>query len=79
MVRGKQEKPLRRVTDYFIKWKGYRLESNSWVWEDNMDADELIEEFLTKHIDKVTIHPANWQSYTDPRMGKKVWYDEDEL
>ncbi len=44
-----------------------------------MDADELIEEFLTKHIDKVTIHPANWQSYTDPRMGKKVWYDEDEL
>ncbi len=52
-VRGKQGEPLRRVTDYFVKWKGYGPESNSWVWEDDMDADELIEEFLTEHIDLV--------------------------
>ncbi len=44
-----------------------------------MDTDELIKEFLTEHIDKVTSCLANWQSYTDPRIGKKVWYDEDEL
>ncbi len=39
------------VTDYFVKWKGYGPESNSWVREDQMDADKLIEEFLTKHVD----------------------------
>ncbi len=41
------------MTDYFVKWKGYGPESNSWVREDNMDADELIEEYLTEHIDLV--------------------------
>ncbi len=30
-VRGKQGEPPRQVTDYFIKWKGYGPESNSWV------------------------------------------------
>lgn len=33
------------VMDYFVKWKGYRPESNSWVKETEMDTDELIEEF----------------------------------
>ncbi len=42
------------TTDYFVKWKGYGPESNSWVREDDMEADELIEEFLTEHIDLVT-------------------------
>ncbi len=53
-VQGKQGELPRTVTDYFIKWKGYGPESNSWVQEDNMDADELIEEFLTEHIDLIT-------------------------
>ncbi len=39
--------------DYFVKWKGYGPESNSWVREDNMDTDELIEEFLAEHIDLI--------------------------
>ncbi len=52
-VRGKAGEPWRWVTDYFIKWKGYRPESNSWVWEDNMDAEEVIDEYLTKHVDMV--------------------------
>ncbi len=38
-VRGKAGKPWCQVTDYFIKWKGYGPESNSWVWEDNMNAN----------------------------------------
>ncbi len=52
-IRGRQGEPLRRVTDYFIKWKGYGPESNSWVREEDMDTDELIEEFLTEHIDLI--------------------------
>ncbi len=30
-VRGKAGEPSHWTTDYFIKWKGYRPESNSWV------------------------------------------------
>lgn len=52
-VWGKQGEPSKRVTDYFIKWKGYGPESNSWVREDHMDANELIEEFLMEHVDLV--------------------------
>ncbi len=52
-VRGKQGEPPGTVTDYFIKWKGYGPESNSWVREDDMDADKLIKEFLTEHIDLI--------------------------
>ncbi len=44
-----------------------------------MDADELIEEFLAEHIDKINTRSPNWQSYTDPRTEKKVWYNEDKL
>lgn len=67
------------MTDYFVKWKGYGPESNSWVREDDMDPDDLVKEFLSKHIDQIHAQPPNWQSYTDPRTGKKVWYDKDKL
>ncbi len=53
-VWGRQGEPLWGVTDYFVKWKGYGPESNSWVREDDMDADKLIKEFLMEHIDLVT-------------------------
>ncbi len=45
---------------------------NSWVQEDNMDTDELINKYLAKHVDMVISKQADWQSYTDPRTGKKV-------
>ncbi len=54
-VRGKHGEPPQRVTDYFVKWKGYGLESNSWVREDNMDADKLIKEFLMEPVNKLTM------------------------
>ncbi len=66
-VRGKAREPWHWVTDYFIKWKGYGPESNSWVREDNMDAEELINKYLAKHVDMVNSRKANgmedWQSY----------------
>ncbi len=44
-----------------------------------MDADELIKEFLSEHVDQVHTQQPNWQFYIDPRTGKKVWYDEDKM
>ncbi len=36
-------------------WTG----SNSWVREDNMDAEELIDEYLAEHIDAVINRKVN--------------------
>ncbi len=57
--------------DYFIKWKGYGPESNSWVREDNMDAEELIDEYLAEHVDMVNARKANWQFYLNQEQAKK--------
>ncbi len=44
-----------------------------------MDTNELIEEFLTKHIDMV-INKASpdWHFYINPFTKKRVWYDQEE-
>ncbi len=44
-----------------------------------MDADELIDEYLAEHVEAVIKRQEDWQSYTDPFMGKKVWYDQEQL
>ncbi len=48
-----------------------------------MDAEELINEYLAKHVDMVNSRKANgmedWQSYKDPFTRKKVWYDQEQL
>ncbi len=56
------------------------LESNSWVQESDMDTKELIDEYLTKHVDMVNRKDDDWswQSYTDPFTKKKVWYIQEE-
>ncbi|PBK84115.1 hypothetical protein ARMGADRAFT_944080, partial [Armillaria gallica] len=76
-------------TDYFVKWKGYGLKSNSWVREEDMDADKLIEEFLAKHVDMVIINPIRiidakpdeevmdyfyWQYLISAKSGLPQWY-----
>ncbi len=71
-VRGKAGEPWRWTTDYFIKWKGYRPESNTWVREGDMDANELIDEYLAEHVDMVNTKKEDWEYHTDPRTGKKL-------
>ncbi len=45
-----------------------------------MDANELIEEFLTEHIDIVIAHSSpQWRFYIDPFTGKQVWYNEEAM
>ncbi len=45
-IRGGQGKKMRKVIDYFVKWKGWTREHNSWVTENKMgNAQEAIEEY----------------------------------
>ncbi len=71
-VRGRTGEPWRWTTDYFVKWKGYGPESNTWVRENDMDADELIDDYLAEHVDMVSGKKEDWEYHTDPRTGKKL-------
>ena len=38
---------------YLVKWKGFSHEHNSWVKGDDMNADELLAEWLQSQADDV--------------------------
>ncbi len=76
-VRGKAGEPWHWVMDYFVKWKGYGPESNSWVREDNMDAEELVDKYLAEKVNRTNHETVDWQSYMDPFTRRKVWYDQE--
>ncbi len=44
-----------------------------------MDTEELIDKYLAEHVGMVNHGVEDWQSYTDPVTGKKVWYDQEQL
>lgn len=71
-VQGRRGEPPNRITDYFVKWKGYGPESNSWVRESDMDANELVEEFLHENVDAVVTRPL--RCYKNPVTGEELWY-----
>ncbi len=41
-----------------------------------MDTQELIDEYLTEHVDMVNAKKANWQFHINLRTGEKMWYDD---
>ncbi len=45
-IRGRKGQKSRKATDYFVKWKGWTREHNSWVRDQEMgNAQEVIEEY----------------------------------
>ncbi|SJL09281.1 uncharacterized protein ARMOST_12658 [Armillaria ostoyae] len=57
-VHAKRGQPLTTVIDYFVKWKGWTREHNSWVAETDMgNAEEVIADYIkkTKRNERVAI------------------------
>ncbi len=51
-IQGGRGKKSYQVTDYFIKWKGWTCEHNSWVHDSEMgNAQEAIEEYKQRMSD----------------------------
>ncbi len=45
-IQGRKGQKLRKATDYFIKWKGWTREHNSWVRDQEIgNAQEAIQEY----------------------------------
>ncbi len=63
-IRGGRGKKSYEVIDYFVKWKGWTREHNSWVRDSEMDnAQEAIEEYENRHdsarrLDARDVKPA---------------------
>ncbi len=70
MICGGRGKKSYKVIDYFVKWKGWTCEHNSWVHDSKMgNAQEAIEEYEnwnshTRRIDMAKIIPQTYKNVT---------------
>lgn len=60
---------------YLLKWKGYPVDSNSWVKEENLNCPQLVSEFEKQHKVKVLGKKiAIFLTFTMPKMAKTRKY-----
>lgn len=64
------EKNIKGVKHYLIRWKGYEEESDTWEPEDTLDCKELIEDFKKKKTE-------NKSSKTSKKKEKKEAKESD--
>ncbi len=69
-LRGRKGKKSRKAMDYFVKWKGWTREHNSWVCDEEMgNAQEAIEEYeertnSVRRLDTIKIVTRTHQNAT---------------
>ncbi len=69
-LRGRKGKKSRKAMDYFVKWKGWTQEHNSWVRDEEMgNAQEAIEEYeertsSVRRLDAIKIVTRTHQNAT---------------
>lgn len=70
-----EEKLIRGVRHYLIRWKGYEPESDTWEPENTLSCDELINDFKKQKKNKGKAKSSKKREKGD--VGKAKW-DENE-
>lgn len=66
------EKNIKGVKHYLIRWKGYEEESDTWEPEDTLDCKELIDDFKKKKVE-------NKSSKLSKKKKEMEWDENDDF